>query len=213
MVGPLSCVALSAVGAIHALPLRLGLAQLTAYHSPPWLHCAAPVSVTAALVFRLTAMIERSDNNAAQLIYDTIGYGGGEEGYMRSWGITDYTTNAAGWGWAMWSPADMAHLLSLLQAGKVLNSSDRALAFHLMQSIESDQRFGVGDTAPDNATVAMKDGWVPGPDGSWWVNTSGIVTVGGEKYIITVYTGEQNSFGSGQNIVNHVCGAVAQTMV
>ena len=161
----------------------------------------------------LTAMIERSDNNAAQLIYDTIGYGGGEEGYMRSWGITDYTTNAAGWGWAMWSPADMAHLLSLLQAGKVLNSSDRALAFHLMQSIESDQRFGVGDTAPDNATVAMKDGWVPGPDGSWWVNTSGIVTVGGEKYIITVYTGEQNSFGSGQNIVNHVCGAVAQTMV
>lgn len=161
----------------------------------------------------MTAMIEHSDNNAAQLIYDTIGYGGAEQSYMQSWGITDYSPNAAGWGWAVWSPSDMAHLLSLLQAGKVLNSSDRALALHLMESIESDQRFGVGDTAPNNATVAMKDGWVPGPDGSWFVNTSGIVTVGSETYIITVYTGEQNSFGSGQNIVNHVCGAVAQAMV
>jgi beta-lactamase class A len=161
----------------------------------------------------MTAMIEHSDNNAAQVIYDTIGDDSGQQGYMQSWGITDYSPNPNGWGWGAWSPSDMAHLLSLLQAGKVLNSSDRALAFHLMESIESDQRFGVGDTAPSNATVAMKDGWVPGPDGSWFVNTSGIVTVGSETYIITVYTGEQNSFGSGQNIVNHVCGAVAQAMV
>jgi hypothetical protein len=131
---------------------------------------------------------------------------------MQSWGITDYGPNDSGWGWGEWSPSDMARLLSLLQAGKVLNSSDRALAFNLMESIESDQRFGVGDTAPSHATVAMKDGWVPGPDGSWFVNTSGIVTVGSETYIITVYTGEQNSFGSGQNIVNHVCGAVAQAL-
>ncbi len=160
----------------------------------------------------MTAMIEHSDNNAAQVIYDTIGYGGGEQGYMQSWGITDYGPNDSGWGWGEWSPSDMARLLSLLQAGKILNSSDRALAFNLMESIESDQRFGVGDTAPSHATVAMKDGWVPGPDGSWFVNTSGIVTVGSETYIITVYTGEQNSFGSGQNIVNHVCGAVAQAL-
>jgi Beta-lactamase enzyme family len=160
----------------------------------------------------MTAMIEQSDNNAAQVIYDTIGYDAGQQSYMRSWGITDYSPNSNGWGWGEWSPSDMAHLLSLLQTGKVLNSSDRALAFNLMESIESDQRFGVGDTAPSHATVAMKDGWVTGPDGSWFVNTSGIVTVGSETYIITVYTGEQNSFGSGQDIVNHVCGAVAQAL-
>lgn len=160
----------------------------------------------------MSAMIEQSDNNAAQVIYDTIGYDSGEQGYMHSWGITDYTPDPNGWGWARWSPGDMAHLLTLLQQGKVLNSSDRALAFHLMESIESDQRFGVGDTAPAGATVAMKDGWVTGPDGAWAVNTSGIVTIGKETYIITVYTGEQNSFGSGQTIVNHVCGVVAQAL-
>ena len=160
----------------------------------------------------LTAMIEHSDNNAAQVIYDTIGDDSGQQGYMHSWGITDYSPNPNGWGWGRWSPSDMAHLLTLLHEGKVLNSADRALAFHLMQSVESDQRFGVGDTAPANATVAMKDGWVPGPDGAWAVNTSGIVTVGGETYIVTVYTGEQGSYSSGVGIVNHVCGAIAQAL-
>jgi beta-lactamase class A len=160
----------------------------------------------------LTAMIEHSDNNAAQVIYDTIGDDSGQQSYMHAWGISNYSPNPNGWGWGRWSSGDMAHLLALLQSGSVLNSADRALAFHLMQSVESDQRFGVGDTAPANATVAMKDGWVPGPDGAWAVNTSGIVTVGGETYIVTVYTGEQGSYSSGVSIVNHVCGAIAQAL-
>lgn len=160
----------------------------------------------------LTAMIVHSDNNAAEVIYDTLGFDSGQRSYMRSWGITDYTPDPNGWGWGQWSPADMAHLLTLLQSGQVLNSADRALAWSLMRSVESDQRFGVGDTAPAGATVAMKDGWVPGPDGAWAVNTSGLVTLGGESYIITVYTREQNSFGSGEAIVNHVCAAVADAL-
>ncbi len=160
----------------------------------------------------LTAMIEHSDNNAAQVIYDTLGDQRGQIYYFRQWGITDYTPNVNGWGWGEWSPADMAHLLTLLYEGKVLNSADRALAFHLMRSIESDQRFGVGDTAPAGANVAMKNGWVPEPDGGWAVNSSGIVIVGSETYIVTVYSGEQNSYGSGQNIVTYVCGAISQAL-
>ena len=160
----------------------------------------------------LTAMIEHSDNNAAQVIYDTLGDQRGQLHYMRQWGITDYTPNVNGWGWGEWSPADMAHLLTLLYEGKVLNSADRALALHLMRSIESDQRFGVGDTAPAGANVAMKNGWVPEPDGGWAVNSSGLVIVGSETYIITVYSEEQNSYGSGLNIVTYVCGAISQAL-
>ncbi|MDE3229010.1 MAG: serine hydrolase [Chloroflexota bacterium] len=160
----------------------------------------------------LTAMIEHSDNNAAQAIYDTLGDQSGQQHYLRMWGIYDYTPNVNGWGWAAWSPGDMAHLLTLLYQGKVLNSADRALAFHLMRSIESDQRFGVGDTAPSGANVAMKDGWVPEPDGWWAVNTSGIVIVGSETYIVTVYTRDQASFGAGQVVVNHVAGAIGQAL-
>ncbi|HEX8982742.1 MAG TPA: serine hydrolase [Ktedonobacterales bacterium] len=160
----------------------------------------------------MTSMIENSDNNAAEVIYDTLNYDAGERAAMQSWGINDFVSDPNGWGWGQWSAADMAHLLTLMQSGKILNASDRALAFNLMQNIESDQRFGVGDTAPANSTVAMKDGWVNEPDGAWAVNTSGVVTVGNETYIIAVYTKEQNSFGSGQDIVNHVAGAVAQAL-
>jgi beta-lactamase class A len=160
----------------------------------------------------LTAMIEHSDNNAAQVIYDTVGYDAGQRSHMRAWGITDYVGNPNGWGWAKWSPNDMGRLLSLLQTGKVLNDSDRALAFYLMSHIENDQQFGVGDSAPAGAQFWMKNGWVTGPDGAWNVNSSGIVKVGSETYIVSVYNGELGSYDQGLDIVNHVCGAVGQAL-
>ncbi len=160
----------------------------------------------------MTAMIEQSDNNAAQVIYDTLDYAPGQIAHMRNWGVTDYQPNPNGWGWGMWSPGDMARLLSLLQAGKVLNASDRGLALYLMSHIESDQQFGVGDSAPAGAQFWMKNGWVTGPDGAWNVNSSGIVKVGGETYIVTVYNGELGSYQQGVDIVNHVCGAVGQAL-
>ena len=160
----------------------------------------------------MTAMIEQSDNNAAQVIYDTLGYDAGQRAYMRRWGITDYRSNPDGWGWGEWSPGDMARLLTLLQTGKVLNASDRNLAFYLMSHIESDQQFGVGDSAPKGASFWMKNGWVTGPDGAWDVNSSGIVKVGGETYIVTVYSGELGSLQQGIDIVNHVCGAIGQSL-
>ena len=81
-----------------------------------------------------------------------------------------------------------------------------------MSHIESDQQFGVGDSAPNGASFWMKNGWVTGPDGAWDVNSSGIVKVGGETYIVTVYNGELGSFQQGIDIVNHVCGAIGQSL-
>jgi beta-lactamase class A len=160
----------------------------------------------------LQQMIEVSDNNAAQVAYDTLGDDYGQRAHMAGWGITDYVSNPNGWGWGAWSPADMAQLLALLQAGKVLNPSDRAFALSLMNNVENDQRFGVGDSAPPGAQFWMKDGWVQGPDGAWAVNSSGIVQVGSEVYVVTVYNDELDSYGQGVDIVNHVCGAIGQAL-
>ena len=71
---------------------------------------------------------------------------------------------------------------------------------------------GVGDTAPSGATVAMKDGWLPGPDSLWAMNSSGIVTVNQETYIIAVYTRGQGTLEDGQSIARHVCGTVASLL-
>ncbi len=59
----------------------------------------------------------------------------------------------------------------------------------------------------------MKDGWLPGPDDLWAMNSSGIVTLGGETYIIAVDTQEQNSLEDGQTIVQRVCNVVASLLL
>jgi hypothetical protein len=106
----------------------------------------------------------------------------------------------------------MVHLLTLLYTGRILTAYDRQLALDLMEHIEADQQVGVGDTAPARATVAMKNGWVLGPDDLWDMNSSGIVTVGQQTYIIAVYTQDQSSLDDEQAIVQHLCGTVASLL-
>jgi hypothetical protein len=64
---------------------------------------------------------------------------------------------------------------------------------------------------PD-ATVALQDGWVTGDDDLWAVNSSGIVTVGKETYIITVYTQGQQALEDEENITRKVCSMVASLL-
>ncbi len=158
----------------------------------------------------LTTMIENSNNDSASaLYYGEIGGAAGVASYLRRVGITGLDPNPNAWGYSLVTPLAMVNLLTLLHRGRILTAHDRRLALYLMGHIESDQQVGVGDTAPAGASVAMKDGWLPGPDGLWAMNSSGIVTLGRETYIIAVYTHEQPSLGDGQAIARHVCGTVA----
>ncbi len=157
----------------------------------------------------LTTMIENSNNDSASQLYSEIGGAAGLASFMQAVGVSGLSPEDGSWGYSVVTPQAMVDLLTLLNAGKVLTSTDRATALQLMENIETDQQVGVGDTAPTGSTVAMKDGWVPGPDGLWAMNTSGIVTVGNETYIISVYTQEQPSLADGQAIVRNVCSTVA----
>ena len=161
----------------------------------------------------LTNMIEHSDNNAAQLLFDRLGGSAGQAAFYQKIGVTGYVSNPYGWGWASLPPIGQVKVLTLLQEGKILTAQDRAYALNLMTHIEPDQHMGVGETLPAGATVAMKDGWVPAPDGLWAINTSGIVTAGSETYIIVVYTAHQSDYSGAWNITRHVCKAVGQLLV
>jgi beta-lactamase class A len=160
----------------------------------------------------LNTMIENSNNDSASALYSEIGGAAGMMSFMQSVGVSGLSPEDVTWGYSVITPQAMVNLLTLLHEGKVLTSTDRATALQLMENIESDQRVGVGDTAPAGFTVAMKDGWVPGPDGLWAMNTSGIVTAGNETYIISVYTQEQPSLASGQGIVTTACRTVASLL-
>lgn len=161
----------------------------------------------------LTAMIEQSDNDAAQALWDESGGGLAVQAFLQAHDIADFSPDLAdGWGWSTISPAAMVTLLTLLNNGQVLTPGDRALALSLMSNVEPDQQIGVGDTAPAGASVALKDGWVPGPDGLWVMNSSGIVTAGNATYIVSVYSQHLDTLEDGWEIVRHVCGGVAQTL-
>ena len=158
----------------------------------------------------LTTMIENSNNDSASaLYYGEVGGAAGVAGYLQRIGISGLDADPNAFGWSLITPLAMVTLLTKLYEGAILTAGDRQLALSLMEQIEPDQQVGVGDTAPPGANVAMKDGWVTGPDGLWTMNSSGIVTVGSETYIIAVYTQGQNTLHDGQAAAQHVCATVA----
>jgi beta-lactamase class A len=161
----------------------------------------------------LTNMIEHSDNNSAQALFDEIGGAPALDNFMRLVGVGNFSAFADAWGYSTMSPLAMVQLLSLLYNGTILTAQDRALALGLMENIEPEEQVGVGDTAPSGASVAMKDGWVVAPDQLWVMNTSGIVTKGHETYIISVYTQEDTSLEEGWQIAETVCELSAEKLL
>lgn len=164
---------------------------------------------------RLTTMIENSNNTSASYLYKEIGYQAGINAFMKQVGIIGLTpqTPHVGWGWSTITPAAMVSLLELLHEGKVLNAKDRAQALKLMEHIQADQRVGAGDSSPAGATVALKDGWVLGPDNLYVMNSSGIITVGSETYIVAAYTMDDKTYGEGFRIVRHIYSIIGARMV
>ena len=169
---------------------------------------------TARELVLLTTMIENSNNDSASILYySEIGGAQGVARYLQSIQVPDLQPDPDAWGYSVVTPQAMVKLLTDLYEGTILTAYHRQLAFYWMEHIESDQQVGVGDTAPGGATVAMKDGWLSGPDNLWAMNSSGIVMNGQETYIIAVYTHGQPTLGNGQAIARRVCSTVAQLLL
>jgi beta-lactamase class A len=161
----------------------------------------------------LTTMIENSNNDSAsELYYNRINGAQGVTDYMQKIGVSGLQPDSDAWGYSQITAQTMVSLLTLLYEGKILNDHHRSIALNLMQNVESDQQVGVGDTAPPNSTVSMKDGWVSDDNNLWAVNSSGIVTHDKETYIISVYTQGQSSLDDGQSIVRQVCSLAAAAL-
>jgi len=163
----------------------------------------------------LTTMIENSNNVSATALYAAIGAQRGIAAFMRRVGVSGLrpASPTRGWGWSTITPRAMAALLERLHAGTILTAKDRALALGLMENVQASQQWGVGDTRPAGANVALKNGWTAGPDGLWVANSSGIVTAGDEVYVIAVYTKANRTVAEGKRIVNHVCGVIGKRLV
>jgi beta-lactamase class A len=104
--------------------------------------------------------------------------------------------------WGDWraSPSGIARLLWDLWGGKLLDEDGSELARDLLADIAFDQRWGVTAGLPDEADVALKNGWY-GDDDGWRVHTAGVVHDGHRSYVLVIMTSENPSFDYGQQTV------------
>jgi Beta-lactamase enzyme family len=143
-------------------------------------------------------MIEDSDNDAATSLWDEVGGASGIRSFNTAAGLTGTTPSSCvncpgfpwpGWGLSTTTPADQLALLrTLVEPNSALTATERSYALSLMENVTPDQRWGVSGGVPAQATVALKNGWLPldsaGVD--WQINSVGWISGHGRDYLMAV---------------------------
>ena len=145
-------------------------------------------------------MIEDSDNDAATSLWDEVGGAGGIRSFNSSAGLADTVPSACvncpgfpwpGWGLTTTVPGDQLTLLrTLVEPNSLLTNPERSYALTLMENVTPDQRWGVSGGVPAQATVALKNGWLPlnSANNNWQINSVGWISGSGRDYLIAVLT-------------------------
>jgi beta-lactamase class A len=145
-------------------------------------------------------MIEDSDNDAATSLWYAAGGAAGIGSFNRAAGLAHTTPSSCvdcsgfpwpGWGLTTTTPADQITLLrALVEPSALLTPRDRSYALSLMENVTPAQRWGVSGGVPAQATVALKDGWLPlnAADTDWQINSVGWVSGQGRDYLMAVLT-------------------------
>ena len=147
-------------------------------------------SLTSYQKSMATRMIEYSDNNAADYLWNAINRGSGLKHYNDKV-IMSNTTPGSGMYWGLtWTTApDQVKLLRRLsQHNSLLGDTSRGYQLYLMRHVTACQRWGVPYGVPSGVSVAVKNGWLPihGNYSNWEVNTIGYVRGNGKRYLVAV---------------------------
>jgi hypothetical protein len=160
-----------------------------------------------------TAMITRSDNNAASALWAELG-----RSYLQHFlNLAQMKQTALGpggyWGLTQITAHNEVILLRLLlHPNSVLDTASRNYALNLMAHVISSQRWGVPAGAPARLTVHVKNGWLPLAPYGWRINSIGCFTGHGGGYSIVVLTQDNPSMIYGIDTIQAVARAVNQDL-
>jgi Beta-lactamase enzyme family len=145
-------------------------------------------------------MIEDSDNDAATSLWDEVGGASSIRSYNSAAGLADTIPSSCvtcpgfpwpGWGLTTTVPRDQLTLLrALVEPNSLLTNAERSYALSLMENVTPDQRWGISGGVPAQATVALKNGWLPlnSADSDWQINSVGWISGSGRDYLMAVLT-------------------------
>ncbi|MFE1437702.1 serine hydrolase [Streptomyces sp. NPDC058739] len=149
-------------------------------------------SLTPAEKTYAVAMIERSDNDSASALWESIGRAPGLAAANARFGLTG-TEGGAGmlWGLTQTTAADQLALLGqVFGEESALSAASRAYVRGLMGRVVEGQRWGVsavGGEVGGEVGCALKNGWLPrSTTGRWDVNSVGRVVVSGRELLVVV---------------------------
>ncbi|WP_139275769.1 serine hydrolase, partial [Mangrovactinospora gilvigrisea] len=160
--------------------------------------------LTAAERGHAELMIRRSDNDATDALYTDIGYDRGLDAANRRLGLSATTAGRdKHWGLTETTAADQLRLLRLVLTDEEsddnpLSPSSRSYIRSLMSTVEPDQTWGVSAADSDDSGFELKNGWLSlDPDGTWIINSIGIVDHDGDDVLIAVLGNKQPSEAAG----------------
>jgi beta-lactamase class A len=136
------------------------------------------------------SMIELSDNDDAQDLWDSEGGAAGVQSFDTEAGLTQTTPDAAGyWGLSTTTAADQVQLMrTVAYPNGILSPASQSYELGLMSHVETDEAWGITSGPGADATVALKNGWLPLDSGGWQVNSMGHIDGDGRNYVIAVLT-------------------------
>ncbi len=162
-------------------------------------------SLTSTEVSLTTAMITRSDNNAASALWARLGRGNLQH-FLNLAKMTETVLGPDGyWGLTQITAHDEMTLLRLLTSSNaVLNAASRAYARNLMARVIASQRWGVPAGTPAGVTVHVKNGWLPRPTHGWRIHSIGSFSGHGRYYMIAVLTQDNPTMAYGVRTIENV---------
>ncbi|MFJ2885044.1 serine hydrolase [Streptomyces sp. NPDC087305] len=157
------------------------------------------------------AMIEHSDNGAANALWREIGQAPGLKAVNKRLGLSSTVGGAGGlWGLTRTTASDQIGLLRAVFAADgtasatkpALTTASRTYIRTLMTRIATDQSWGV--SAASDSAWALKNGWLQRTTtGLWDVNSVGQVTSGTHHYLVAVLSDGNTSMATGIKTVEN----------
>jgi Beta-lactamase enzyme family len=147
-----------------------------------------------------TEMIEDSNNQAANELWEAAGEGQGVKAANQEFGLRQ-TTPGDGiyWGLTSTTVEDQLRLLAdLASSHSPLSAGSRSYELGLMRHVTAGQDWGVTAAAVPGTAAAVKDGWLPdGSPTAWVINSIGVISRGGHEMLVAVLSSGQPSESAG----------------